>query len=977
MVKKKIIFFLCLLVLCLPGVWADGTILNAPLDKVPRQQLVVVNENIAYWVSGDISSRSSDVVVWKTADNGVSWSADINLTAGTAYENVIYGNYAVGFDYNSNVMVVAATKFNSPFGTDVFKCDLDDGCSDSDNWDRAFNFLQFPSQSVSAFGVDLNAGWFAVCGLTNLASNDNLYCSVGALDQNIETGDYNKSRILVWASGADLYSANNQFVLDSDGNLFYPVSAFDGQFSLLYSVFPYAATNVTKVSDYNGFNATDFLISNSDTFFLLSTANSAGVRTPAVRMCNFSDNNCLVAANWDLNLYPLGAKAFTYGGSLCVDSGDNVYFGYSNYTGSDGNVYGYQYYDSNGWSDNFLIKDYTSGLYPEVSCFVNDVNGILGFGTHIVTSDIGYYTFGGVTIEGAPQDINVVFVSADGNDFFNEGLFYSYGVDGNVTITFKVRSILDTRLLLDLNYSTSASVGSGVVLLDDYNLNSICEDLDFRDFTNCSWDFNIMNLDNNVLFFTAFITDGSYEDSNVSSYIVVDNSAPVMDYNVGSNAGFASGLSVLLDLNCYDNTSPGLSYIISVNDSNVVDANYLRGSDINYEQSLDNQVFDVVFYCFDQAGNWVSFVDSNRLYYKFFRLVDEESGQPIDVSLDDFNALRVYSPDKNLLFDFKAGGDSGAFFSSVGSDRLRFEVTYLTPDNTLVTLTRDITLDVLPVSDVNISICVPAYQAFFTHYVLSSSEKPVAIVNNYTGCYILADYTRYAYSDSLINYAYLIDMQYFLYQFVDGNKSVLALLDGSVQSTINLDVLQFKQRERSILITTDDVSVFKPAGYSNTFVIFYENLKADNVSVVFSVLQDNVELWSYSETDSPNEVTIYFDYSTLDFNADFGVLELVVTTTDTSGLTESFSYYFSSEGVSTLLNPIAAIIIACVVFVFGFTFVSYRLAFGWFGLIMAMIAVAILTLAEPVWYVIFFQALFLIIGVFIGLIFKEQGAVVT
>jgi hypothetical protein len=52
--------------------------------------------------------------------------------------------------------------------------------------------------------------------------------------------------------------------------------------------------------------------------------------------------------------------------------------------------------------------------------------------------------------------------------------------------------------------------------------------------------------------------------------------------------------------------------------------------------------------------------------------------------------------------------------------------------------------------------------------------------------------------------------------------------------------------------------------------------------------------------------------------------------------------------------------------------VSYRFAMGWFGLFISFIAIGILAMAPMYDYIVFLMAIYFIIGIFIGVIGREQ-----
>ena len=110
---------------------------------------------------------------------------------------------------------------------------------------------------------------------------------------------------------------------------------------------------------------------------------------------------------------------------------------------------------------------------------------------------------------------------------------FSYNSDGNLTIDFNV-SDDSNNMLIDLNFSTSSTQGTGTVIIDDVNFSRLplkCDDLNFKNSTKCSWDWNISGVSDGTYYILMSTSDGSLTDFNASeNSFLVDNSAP--DVNV-------------------------------------------------------------------------------------------------------------------------------------------------------------------------------------------------------------------------------------------------------------------------------------------------------------------------------------------------------------------------------------------------------------------------------------------------------------
>lgn len=561
------------------------------------------------------------------------------------------------------------------------------------------------------------------------------------------------------------------------------------------------------------------------------------------------------------------------------------------------------------------------------------------------------------------SDLNITLDLYDYNGFFSD---YN-AFDGN-------------NWVRTLGYSASYRCGS-INYPADLNL--------LIDGNSFAYEVNDLNCDNSL-----HDVNGSYthaEDSNVSvtlgfqpflsldansnilsDFFLFDNTAPELFFDVNySSGGFtAFDLNISAFVRCYDANSPKDSYFLSANDLNKLNALYDNNSIQSVTFDVDDGVSALVGSCTDLAGNSTEDTNSVTIYGKVFILINEETGAVFD--LDDINGLRVYSPDKNFSFDFKDASATQVKYLSIGEDSLRFELTYDDGVNYDKRI-RNFTMSVLDTN--NVRVCVPEYYpTFYTHFVLSSTQRSVAVFNPFSTCYILAGKTKFAYQTAYISQVSLINMQYNLFVWDSNNtKTILGLIDGSVESTINVDALEFGITDYETVVSPDSIHVSK--AYDNTLKFYYRNIQNNNSVVNIKLYDESKLLWNYTETDSPNEFTAYFDHTTSDINGD--MLRIVVTRTLTDASEETFTQYFTVEGFSGALSSEFAIIIAFVMVIFSLTIVAYRFAVGWFGIITSMIGIAVLTLAPPVWYITFGQAVLVTIIIFIALIYRSETAAIT
>ncbi len=458
-----------------------------------------------------------------------------------------------------------------------------------------------------------------------------------------------------------------------------------------------------------------------------------------------------------------------------------------------------------------------------------------------------------------------------------------------------------------------------------------------------------------------------WADVNVS----VDNNAPVLtlDLNYTTTGFVTDANAATLNLKCTDDLGTNIRYFLSANEITQLDNNYTNGSNQQAEIVRGSTAFSTLATCTDEAGNSVSDANVFVVYLREFLLIDEVNGGVLDLA--DVNGLIAYSPDQNQTYDFKEEGDVNIFYLSGTDDRIRFEITY-DDGETIDVRTRNFSMSVL---DLNVlRVCVPPfYPVFYDHFLLSSTQKSVALHNPYRDCYIIADRARFTFETSYISGISLIEQEYNLYIW-DGNiTTVLGTIDGAIESTINIDAIQTASSEFDLIISNDGIHISKTA--TDNIQIYYKNLKENNSLVTFTIYDDLGQIWTYTETSNPDEVTINFNYATIDITGD--MLRLVVEKTLIDGSKETFTQYFTLDGAFGIISSEFAIIAAFVLIIFSLTLVGYRFAMGWFGIIACIIAIGILTMATPTWYIVLGQAVSVIVIIFIVLIYRSETAAIS
>ena len=113
-----------------------------------------------------------------------------------------------------------------------------------------------------------------------------------------------------------------------------------------------------------------------------------------------------------------------------------------------------------------------------------------------------------------------------------------------------------------------------------------------------------------------------------------------------------------------------------------------------------------------------------------------------------------------------------------------------------------------------------------------------------------------------------------------------------------------------------------------------------------------------------NEFTVYFNYATLDDVNDTTLFKLDLVKTNAEGLTETITRFFTTAARSGALSNGVAFIIAVLLTVFGLTFTATRITFSWFGIIILLGSIIIMSFAAGAWYLTLFQVIDVIVLVY-------------
>lgn len=504
---------------------------------------------------------------------------------------------------------------------------------------------------------------------------------------------------------------------------------------------------------------------------------------------------------------------------------------------------------------------------------------------------------------------------------------------------------------------------------------------DWNSVTASTLDINFGGSGTHTLYYYGKDKANNTETTKELTFVISpDVTAPTLVFvTTPVTAGFVSDFNVGLTLTCYDNRLDDINFVFT-NTINGVSTVLSNTQDTNGATKHINTLLTVgsnqiTGRCIDYSGNTAQ-ETSATVYAMQFNLINEETGATI-TNLNDLNvgSVQAFTYDGNNVYNYNLSPPGVKLFLDF-DNTVRFDISYT--DLLETKISRELNFSLLP--DQNIGICVAPFQSLYEQFFLSSTNKQVIIYNDFAKCYNLASSTKFAYENALMVRAFTINKPYYLYTWIGGVKSLLATIDGSKENVINLDVLEFNQGSYSIEIATDTV-VFKCLENTttgkcdqNTMQIYYKSLRGTNTLVNFKIYKENTLLFETSESVEPNEFQINFYYGDLDLNIE-DVLKLVVTrTASDSDEPVITNYYFNLKGQvfsGIMPGPLAVIFSFLLLFV-GLTLVAYRYAFGWFGLILCVIAISLLSFAPGFWYVQFMQAIIVIVAVFIAIIYQKE-----
>jgi len=468
------------------------------------------------------------------------------------------------------------------------------------------------------------------------------------------------------------------------------------------------------------------------------------------------------------------------------------------------------------------------------------------------------------------------------------------------------------------------------------------------------------------LFFVMLVSIVSAADDNSPPSISID-----VDVVNGMNVNETGNVSVYAS----DNTASTIIINISVNNESF------------FNTTVGNPGV-TSFYTFDLASNWHNWIsvraedeDSNILWknitYMVYvvncTIVNESDGSGFDYSnamtTGNMSHFFLYIPDLEQTYDLLTTNLlSFTYVTDDDEELLRFSMKYRYTDGTII---RSFTLSML---DEVVKLGFPEMETtFYENLIYSASAKEVIVFNINSDCYIYADYTRYAGQNQYTASVICIDMLYYLYTIDDGSTIVLSSLEGSKSALINLDFLDYENFDIDFNLLENQLAIVPYTNHS--VAIYYMNLQLDNSILQIDIYDDDTLIFTYVETDNPNEFLAYFDWNTIELSHD--LIEVRVTVTKDDDTETTFSQFFSVTSVevradSDIESMPLMILGACTV-IFLLTFVSSNQVFGAVGIIAQCIGIAFTSYAGSEWYVSFLQAIYVILLIFTILIARNEG----
>jgi hypothetical protein len=417
---------------------------------------------------------------------------------------------------------------------------------------------------------------------------------------------------------------------------------------------------------------------------------------------------------------------------------------------------------------------------------------------------------------------------------------------------------------------------------------------------------------------------------------------PVATVSYVAETGFTNG-SINISLLCIDNITPELEYNISYVTYSDLSSN-TNGTNLTKNTGIIGDDNIIYGRCADPFGNHTDSIGVS-VYVREICLIDERDNNNFNVS--NLTSAKVFYEDNSSVWDFQSNNQSCVFYTS-DNVKLRFELGY--DDPAYITRWVDVTL-----LDSDVRVCAnPQGTTHYAQLPYASSQRAALIKSVFSDCWVTADYTRFAYQDTLIARTYTIETLYYLYtQDVTGKTVYLSSIDGSLETSINLDTLEFNQEGYNLDILGSSMHIDRPDGDANQLRIYYYNELEDNedLALVITRMDTDAVVLNLDNFSNNNEFTLYFNWATLTNITNETLFKASVTEKKPGGLTTSFNRYFNTDLSSGTMPASLAFTISLLITFFGLTIAAIRITLGWFGAVVQLMSIAVLSFAVQEWYI--------------------------
>jgi len=238
------------------------------------------------------------------------------------------------------------------------------------------------------------------------------------------------------------------------------------------------------------------------------------------------------------------------------------------------------------------------------------------------------------------------------------------------------------------------------------------------------------------------------------------------------------------------------------------------------------------------------------------------------------------------------------------------------------------------------------------------------IRNIFSNCYIVGDYTRFAYQTALSLRFFTIDAIYELQTYENGLEIILAYIDGGISTYYDLDTLLFNQNAYNLNMMHSDLTA--SAFSSDTIFIRYDNSYNDNTASSLSIYDLNSSALVYSSVPiTPNAWSIYFNYTALGISVtNETIFKLVVNEQKASSANTLVLYVKPNGATGTLPNGVA-FAFSLFLYILAIGGMSFTYAFGFVGIFIILGALIITSFAVGSNAILMLQTIELLSLVFI------------